>query len=71
MIEYKYTDNTSYTGWLPVSKDSLSHISNLSKFTLSFDNYVVRINGVQYTENSEEFLEVMAKEILWAKIKYG
>ncbi len=63
-MEYKY----KHKEWKSLEVRHLSGIKNADDFTLSFNEYIVRINGTVYTENTPVFSDAVLKEISWAKL---
>jgi len=61
MIEYCHTGNT----WNDVTDQLLTGI-NVSNLT--FDLYKLRIDGIVYGENTEEFRIAYNKAIFWSKL---
>ena len=65
MIEYKYENKD----WKTIKYWSLAEIKTPEQFGLTFQNYIIRINGVLFSENSEELNDILLKELIWAKLQ--
>jgi len=59
MIEHQYNDNPI---WYTTDLDTPYEI-------LTFSNYVVRVNGVIFSEQSTEFADAVEADRFWDKLK--
>ena len=60
MIEYEYEVNI----WADITGELLT----LNVENLTFDLYRLRINGIIYDRNNEEFRQAYAKQMMWEKL---
>jgi len=62
MIEYKH-DNY----WQDVTYEMIHLQGGVED--ISFSTYVLRMNGKEYSENTDEFKEAFKKQIVWEMLR--